>query len=165
MTALDEAEQRVRAMVGQIGIWTVPIVRPHDLGTWATVTHDTRLLDRRVSGEITEVSAMFLVGQLQPHPWPTLDGLRADGLAFRDSPGARTDDPIAVLHGGGRVEFHGRVRVGHEYRAHREIVAVERKGRHEASFLRVQVMTRFTDDEDTPVADYEEYILLREVPS
>ena len=30
-----------------------------------------------------------------------------DGLAFRDSPGARAEDPIAVLHGGGRVEHRG----------------------------------------------------------
>jgi hypothetical protein len=165
MTALDAAEQRIGALVGRAESWTVPTVRPHDLGTWGAVTHDDVLRERATAGDVADVSAMFLVGQLQPHPWPTLDGLRSDGLAFRDSPGAHTDDPIAVLHGGGQVELHGRVRVGREYRARREVVAVERKGRPGAPFLRVEVVTRFTDDEDILVAEYQEHILLRPVPS
>jgi hypothetical protein len=163
LTALDEAEQRAQSMVGQVEVWTVPTVRPHDIGTWATVTHDDGLLERRAAGEIADVSAMYLVAQLQPHPWPTLDGLRSDGLAFRDSPGARTEDPIAVLHGGGRVELHDRVHVGREYRARREVVAVERKGRPESQFLRITVLTHFVDDEETLTAVYEEHILLRGV--
>lgn len=161
MTALDEAEERARALLGEVVTWTVPTVRRHDLGTWAAVTHDDGLRARVVAGETSDVSAMFLVGQLQPHPWPTLDGLRSDGLAYRDSPGARADDPIAVLHGGGRVRIHGRVRVGREYTARREIVGVARKGRGDSPFVRVTVETHFSDDAGMLVAVYEEHILLR----
>lgn len=163
MTPLDAAEERARTLLGEVETWTVPPVRPHDLGTWAAVTHDGDLHARAMAGEAGDVSAMYLVGQLRPHPWPMLDGLRSDGLAFRDSPGARSRDPIAVLHGGGRVRLHGRVRVGCQYTARREIVAVDRKGRSDAPFLRVGVRTRFTDDEGTLVAQYEEDILLRGV--
>jgi hypothetical protein len=163
MNALVAAEKRLHRLLGQVEEWTVPRVRREDLATWGAVTRDDHLVKATSRLGPSRTSPMFLVGQLQPHPWPTLDGLRADGLAFRDSPGAGADDPIAVLHGGGRVEFHGEVHEGSAYHARREIVVVERKGRPENPFLRVTVLTHFTDDHGSLVAVYEEHILLREV--
>lgn len=163
LSALAAAEARARGQIGHVIEWTVPKVRREDLGTWGSVTRDSALINELADFERDTVSAMYLVGQLQPHPWPTLDGLRTDGLALRDSPGADADDPVAVLHGGGRVELYGKVRTGMSYHARREVVAVETKGRADSPFLRVTVVTQFTDDDEELIAAYEEYILLRGV--
>lgn len=166
VTALDAVEERARRWLGRVERTDIAPLRRQDLQTWAAVTHD-HALARRIEGtsEPVEVSAMYLVGQLQPGAWPWHDQLRADGLAPRDSPGARADDPVAVLHGGGEVTLHAMLREGHAHHARREVVAVERKGRPGHQFLRVTVVTEFRAEDGVPVADYEEHILLREVPS
>lgn len=165
MTGLDAVEDRARAWLGHVERTTIAPLRRQDLQTWAAVTHDRALATRLDDPAPADVSAMYLVGQLQPGPWPWHDELRTDGLAQRDSPGARSDDPVAVLHGGGEVTIHARVREGEAHQARREVVAVERKGGPGRQFLRVTVVTDFTREGGVPVAAYEEHILLRELPS
>lgn len=163
MSALDAAEERARRLVGTVELWTVPTIRREDLGTWAAVTHDTKLLDSLAQPQPVSVSMMYLVGQLQTHPWRPTDELRPDGLAERDSPGATAADPIAVLHGGGRVECSHAVSEGVAYRARREVVGVERKGLGDKVFLRVTIVTVFMDEHEMFIGRYVEYVLLREV--
>lgn len=166
LTALDRVEDRARQWLGRVEHTVIPPLRRQDLQTWAAVTHDRPLAARlEDADQPAEVSAMYLVGQLQPGPWPWHDELRADGLAQRDSPGARADDPVAVLHGGGKVMLHAMLREGDAHHARREVVAVERKGRPGNACLRVTVVTAYRTDRGVPVADYEEHILLREAPS
>ena len=162
--ALDAAEARARALVGGVETEILPTIRRHDLGTWAAVTNDARLAAALERTQPATTSSMYLVGQLHPHPWPNVEWLRPDGLATRDSPGARGTDPIAVLHGGGSVDLFGGVTEGVAYHARREVVGVERKG-SARPFLRVTVHTDFCDQFDVLVATYREHIILREVGS
>lgn len=163
MNPLDEVERRAREWVGRVEHTVVPALRRSDLQTWAAVTFDEDLARRLEEDEPVDLSPMYLVGQLRPHPWPPREELRPDGLAPRDSPGAWTDDPVAVLHGGGRVTIHDRVHEGTSYLARREYVGVDRKGRPGREILRVTAMTAFTTADGSPVADYEEFILMREL--
>lgn len=166
MTDLDAVEARARQWLGDVHEAPIAPLRRQDVQTWAAVTHDRGLADRLdATRDPATVSPMYLVGQLQPGPWPWHDELRADGLAPKDAPGARSEDPVRVLHGGGEVTIHAPVHEGVAHRARREVVAVERLGAHGRQFLRVTVETAFSTVDGMPVADHTEHILLRQVPT
>ncbi|MEU9289997.1 MaoC family dehydratase N-terminal domain-containing protein [Streptomyces sp. NPDC048275] len=155
MTALELAEKRARAVLGQWEHRCLGVVRAEDAAEFARAAgeSDPRLVDPG-HADFT-VHPMYAVSLLRAAPGADSAEFRPDGMYRDEVPG--TDGlGVRLMAGGQDVRWTGEVRVGDRIEMRRALTAVERKS---AGFVLLTVEKTYGTARDTLIEVTERFIV------
>ena len=157
--ALDLAEKRARALVGNVESRSLGVVRAADAAEFARAAGETspRLIDPDHAGFV--VHPMYVVSLLRGAPGADDGEFRPDGMYRDEVPGTDGLD-VALMAGGQDIRWIGTVRPGDDVQMRRTLTSVERKGRG-ASFLLLTVQKTYGTAERGTLVEVTERFIVR----